>query len=485
MKAFDPKGAVVLAVQEDSYAAEAGLTAGDRILTVNGNAPIDLMDFLDQVASGPVKLEVLRDGKSFDTIIDADDDQSVGIEFTDTLFSRVKTCRNKCVFCFMDQMPKKMRPSLYYRDDDYRLSNLHGNFITLTNLDAAEWERIKTQRVSPLYISVHATEEKLREYLLGSTKQAQMDVMSAMRQLSEWNIQYHTQLVLMPGLNDGEALERSLNDLATLLPNLQTISIVPVGLTRYRAHLPNLIPVSAEHVPVYMEVVARHQEKFMKLCGDPIVFLADEMYLIAGLPQPPNSYYGDYPQLENGVGMVRKLLTDFSRRKGFLKKSPIPAGRFLMITGEYGGQIFPPLIEELHQRCPGLEVRLVPVKNEFFGPLVKCAGLLSGRDVLKALEQESEFLKQDDVTVLIPGAALKDAAIIGDAKDAVLLDDITLQSLADRFQVPFINAGGSCIEWLQSLRDRIGLQRIEPQINQVEPIVILQYPEHAPKAVAS
>ena len=479
MGTFDPKGAVVLSVDPEGPAAAAGLLPGDEILEVAGKAPLDLMDFLDRAAWGPTTLKVRREGRDFESVLDKTEEEPLGLEFTDTLFSRVKTCRNKCVFCFMDQMPKKMRPSLYYRDDDYRLSSLHGNFITLTNLSDEEWERIRVQRVSPLYVSVHATEEKLREELLGSTKQANMDVMVRLRQLQEWGIDFHTQVVLMPGINDGEALERTIADLATLLPALQTISIVPVGLTRYRAHLPHLRPVTAEMVPALIKQITPHQERFEEEWGEKVVFLADEMFLIAGLPQPPHSFYGDYPQLENGVGMVRHFLMDFQWRKGQLGRRPLPGGNWLMITGEYGGQIFPPLVAELEKRCPGLRIKLKPVVNRFFGEMVKCAGLLAGRDMLAALEEEADFLSKPGATVMVPGVALKDAAVTGNSQAGLLLDDISLQGLADRFGVPFVNGGSSCPEWLESLRDGQGLLRVEPTGERSTPVVVHQFPEHA------
>ena len=484
MGAFDPKGAVVLAIDPDGPAAAAGLLPGDEILEVAGQAPLDLMDFLDRASDGTTALKVRRGGEEFTSLLEKSEEEPLGMEFTDTLFSRVKTCRNKCVFCFMDQMPKKMRPSLYYRDDDYRLSSLHGNFITLTNLSDEEWARIEQQRISPLYISVHATDEKLREELLGSTKQAQMDLMGRLRQLQQWGVDFHTQIVLMPGLNDGEVLDRSIRDLETFLPDLQTISIVPVGLTRYRAHLPHLKPITADMVPPLIEQITAHQNRLEAEWGDKVVFLADEMYLIADLPQPPASFFGDYPQLENGVGMVRKFLVDFQNRKGRLGRNPLPARSWLMITGEYGGQIFPPLITELHRRCPGLEIRLKVVKNEFFGPLVKCSGLLSGRDILQALTEEAGWLRSTGATVMVPGNALKDAAVMGNTQAGLLLDDISLQGLADKFGVSFVNGGGTCPEWLESLRDGVGLLRVDPTASKDTPVVVFNFPEHQAKTAS-
>ena len=476
MGAFDPKGAVLLDVVPGGVAEQAGLQAGDRILTVNGQTPTDLMDLLDRAYAGPTRLEVLRDQQSLWLKLPRLEHEPLGAEFSDTLFNRVKTCRNKCVFCFMDQMPKKMRGSLYYRDDDYRLSTLHGNFITLTNVAEEEWQRIHDQHVTPLYISVHATDDDLREELLGSTKLARMPIMQKLRQLADWGIELHTQIVLMPGLNDGPHLDRSIQDLITLAPNLQTISVVPVGLTKYRAHLPHLRPVTADLVPAILTQVERYQREFEAKFGDPIVYLADEMYLIGGLPMPPHRHYGDYPQHENGVGMVRRFLVDFNRRKRFLP-AQLKHNKWLMLTGEYGGIIFPPLLQELRQRLPELNLRLSVVKNEFFGELVRCSGLLAGRDLLQQLEKERDFLTPDTL-VMVPGVALKDAAVVGEAARGMLLDDISLQALADRFGVTFVNAGSTCQEWLQTLTGGHGLQRYSPNFEQPTPLVVQEFPEH-------
>jgi len=473
--AFDPKGAVLLGVTPGGAAERAGLKAGDQILSVNDRPPTDLMDLLDQTYQGSTRMHIQRGQESLEIRLPRLEHESFGAEFSDTLFSRVKTCRNKCVFCFMDQMPKKMRASLYYRDDDYRLSNLHGNFITLTNLSEAEWQRIHDQHVSPLYISVHSTEDELREQLLGSTRYVHLSIMDKLRTLADWGIELHTQIVLMPGLNDGPHLDRSLRDLISLDPQVRTISVVPVGLTRYRAHLPLLKPVTREMVGPIVAQVEAYQREFEAIYGDPMVYLADEMYLIGNLPMPPHRHYGDYPQHENGVGMVRRFLVDFNRRKRFLPASL--SRRWLMITGEYGGQIFPPLLEELHRRIAGLELRLAVVKNDFFGNLVRCAGLLSGRDVLARLEQEREFLSQG-CRVMIPGVALRDAAVIGEGTRGMLLDDIPLQALADHFGVTFVNAGSTCQDWLKTLVDGEGQETYEPNPSQPTPLVIQTFPEH-------
>ncbi|MEW6277237.1 MAG: DUF512 domain-containing protein [Candidatus Eremiobacterota bacterium] len=477
-----PKGAVIAGVTPDGPAARAGLQPEDELVLVNGRRPADLMDVLDQAARGAVRVRVRRGDREFESTLEADDDEPLGIDFTDTLFTRVKTCRNKCVFCFMDQMPKRMRPSLYYRDDDFRLSALHGNFITLTNLSDEEWQRIEQQRVSPLYVSVHATETDLRDELLGRTTRSRTDVMQALQRLIEWGITVHTQIVLCPGVNDGPHLDRSLEDLSGLYPGVETVAVVPVGLTRYREHLPLLKPVTAEMVPGLIRQVGRFQRLNLERYGHPVAFLADEVYLIGGLPMPPHGHYLDYPQVENGVGMVRHFLVDFNRRKRFLPARLERPLRWLMVTGEYGGVIFPPLLDELHRRVEGLAVRLLPVRNEFFGHLVKCAGLLTGRDILAALEPEREFLSQTGTRVLIPSVALKDAAVFNPGRlnaGELFLDDVPMQGMADRFAVPFVAGGSFCDEWLGAVLGRRPGQELVPDPSQPTPIEIMDFPLHA------
>lgn len=473
-----PKGAVVIAVDPDGPAAAAGLLPGDELLTVNGKRPADLMDVLDQANWGALALRVKRGEEIFESVLDKSEDEPLGLDFADTLFDRVKTCRNKCVFCFMDQMPKFMRPSLYYRDDDFRLSALHGNFITLTNLSQEEWDRIERQRVSPLYVSVHATDPEVRDNLLGNTVRSKMDILGTLEKLIDWGIQVHTQIVLCPGLNDGEILDKSMRELSALYPGVETVSVVPVGLTRFRAHLPHLRLVTKEMVPGLIEQVGRFQRENLKKYHHPICYLADEMYLIADLPQPPASHYLDFPQIENGVGLVRRFLMDFGRRKRFLKPLPTPLN-WLMVTGEYGLKIFPPLIDEIHRRT-NVRIELVAVPNDFFGHSVKCAGLLSGRDILKTLEAHRAFLRQPNTRVLIPSAALKDAAVFNPGRTEareLFLDDVPMQALADHFQVPFVVGGTYCPDWLDNLFGKVPWEQLTPQ-DPPMPIEIIDFPEH-------
>lgn len=457
-----PRGAVVAEVAPGSPAERAGLAPGDEVLQVEGRRPRDLMQVLESATRGRVELRVRRGVEEFDRVVVCAGDEALGLTFEDLIFDRVKTCRNKCVFCFMDQMPRHMRASLYYRDDDFRLSTLHGNFITLTNLAPEEWERILTQRVSPLYVSVHATDPELRTRLLGNTRRASMDIMEALRRLAEAGITLHTQIVLCPGLNDGDHLERSLEDLSSLYPAVRSVAVVPVGLTRYRARLPELRPVTREMVSGLVAQVGRFQQRNRRRWGEPVVWLADEIYLIGGLPFPPHSHYRDYPQLENGVGMVRRFLVDFNRRRQHLPRKLPRRTRWLLVTGEYGALIFPPLVDDLQRRVENLEIRLHPVSNEFFGPLVKCSGLLTGRDLLRSLEREREWFCGPGITrIMVPGNALKDAAVMNRCSD-LFLDDVELAALADRFQVPVVDGGSSCPEWLGALTGRRPRREVRP-----------------------
>ncbi len=476
---FPAPEARVIAVDPGSPADRAGMKAGDELLLLNGHKPEDYMELLSAWAEGPVELVLRRGETEHTTVLPQQDGEALGLEFSNLFFNRVKTCRNKCVFCFMEQMPKKMRPSLYYRDDDYRLSNLHGNFITLTNLKEDDWARIKEDHISPLYISVHATERELREYLLGATKQAQMDVMDALAQLQDWGIDFHTQIVLMPGLNDGSHLDRSIQDLLTFYPSLLSISIVPVGLTKYRSHLVQLEPYKKEEIPALVEQVKPYQEACFEEYGEPLVYLADEMFLIGELDFPSHQFYQDYGQIENGVGMVRKFMVDFRRRRQFFKQwSPLQKKRYLMLTGEYGQKIFPPMLEDLEQYASNLEVVLFPIRNDFFGTTVKCAGLMTGRDVIAQLEESAVNLEEFDA-VLLPGNALKDAAVVVSDAQGLFLDDVTCQEIADYFQLPLINAGDDCLEWLDCMFDRRACEAYYPDAERagIRP-VFEEYPEH-------
>jgi len=304
------EGVTVLRVKPRSLAAEAGLAAGDRLVAINGTPLRDAIDF--QVLSGEEDLRIhfLRAGIASDATIHRRWGKDLGLELAPPTPGEIQTCANKCVFCFIHQLPRGMRRSLYVKDDDFRLSFLHGNYITLTDLSEEEMERIVEQHLSPLYISVHATDPELRHALLGRPR-IKGDLMDRMRRLAEAKIGMHAQIVLCPGLNDGRHLDRSVRELAELHPGVATVAVVPVGLTRHRERLPALRPVTSDDARALLASIHAWQAEYRERLGSCFVFGADELYILAGGDFPPAAAYEGFPVLEDGIGLARRFLDEW------------------------------------------------------------------------------------------------------------------------------------------------------------------------------
>ena len=298
--------AIIDQVLSGSLAEEVGLVPGDRIQRINGRILNDLIDYHLIEDSERFSLEAIGvDGRLRKIEVDNREYQGLGVVFTSAVFDGVRTCQNNCLFCFVDQMPAGMRPSLYLKDDDYRLSFLQGSYITLTNLSADDWERISRYRLSPLYLSIHATDPKARERLFGTIKAR--DVMGKLRKLAAQGINLHAQAVICPGINDGDVLERTISDLGGLWPSLQSLAVVPVGLTRHRLGLPKLRQFTPDEARAVLDTIRSAQTGFLKDYGSRLVFAADEFILRAGAKFPPLEEYEDLWQLENGVGLKKSL----------------------------------------------------------------------------------------------------------------------------------------------------------------------------------
>lgn len=419
----------ITAVEPHSIAAELGLRPGDGVVALNGHRLRDIIDYRFHQAAETVTLEVDRNGARLQFDVDKDPDEPLGIEFGLALFDDIIRCNNNCYFCFIGGNSRGMRRSLFIKDDDYRLSFLFGNFATLTNLDPEDWDRIRDQHLSPLYVSVHATELELRRRLLANPRSG--DVLADIDRLAGMGIQTHCQLVICPGINDGPHLDRSIEDLAARHPWVLSIAAVPVGLTdanqvrgahKLKAPAPLADQVlTAERARAVLEQVRWHQRRFLKAHGDPLVHASDEYYLAAGEPVPPARYYGSYPQFENGVGMVRYLLEDWGRTKRRLERGAIvPGARSMTLAcGTLIAPVLAPLVAEF-QTLAGVDARLVPVVNRTYGASINCAGLLAGRDFLAALE--SEPLGE---VVVLPRYALDDDG-------SRFLDDLSPEEMAQR-----------------------------------------------------
>ena len=421
-----PQPAVVDQVEQGSIGEELGFEPGDQLMSINGVRPRDLIDYRYLCVSEELHLEV-RDaaGDLHQVDLEKDADDGLGLGFTEALFDGLRQCNNHCPFCFIDQQPPGHRHSLYLKDDDYRLSFLYGSYLTLTNLTEADWQRIDQQRLSPLYVSVHATEPKLRERLLVNPRAGLL-----MQQLSwfgERDLQVHAQVVVCPGLNDGAALERSLRDLASHgkgdWPAVLSAAVVPVGLTRFRPPDDGLVPVSPACARTVIDQVEILQQEFQQHLGTRFAWLSDEWYLIAGLPLPPRLDYEDLPQQENGVGTIRAFLEALDDATRTLPERVDQPRRCSWVVGRIVASALRPVTDRL-SAIHGLEVQLLGLPSPYWGQDQVVTGLLTGEDLLKGLDG----LDLGD-ELLLPSVMLRQG-------QPVFLDDVTLEQLQESLPVP-------------------------------------------------
>ena len=376
-----PAGGQVARVKLGSIADSAGIRAGDRLLSINGHVLRDVIDFRFFGADEALHLVVERStGRPQTLHFSRDYGEDLGIEFSSPTFDGIRRCRNHCDFCFVHQLPPGLRPSLYVKDDDYRYSFLFGSFITLTNLQEEDWQRLAEQRLSPLYISVHATDAKLRARILGVP--AVPDVLDQIQRLGDLGIVVHTQIVVTPGLNDGPSLEQTVRDLAALHPTVSSIALVPVGITRY--HACDLHPLTAQATKQIVVRVEPLQQSYRRRTGVGLVYCSDEFYLMADLPVPRAAAYDGFPQLANGVGLTRELLNDWEQTLRQVRRDIWPHDKATLVCGTLIAPTMQKLVSELTDRM-GTTVEVVPVLNRFFGPTVTVSGLLMAEDVLDAL----------------------------------------------------------------------------------------------------
>jgi putative radical SAM enzyme (TIGR03279 family) len=415
-------GVRVLRVEPDGLAARAGLLPGDRLVRVNGQPLRDLIDFHVLAGDERLAIDLQRGCQTHAVVLHREWGRDLGLECEPPTPSEISTCANKCVFCFIHQLPKGLRKSLYVKDDDYRLSFLHGNYITLTDLPDEEVQRIIDQHLSPLYVSVHATDPELRFFLLGRPKTMRGELMARLRSLAEAGIRLHAQIVLCPGLNDGPHLERTVRELAVLHPAVATIAVVPVGLTRHRDGLYPLRALTADEARVTLAAIHDWQASHLERRGSRIVFAADELYLHAGEPIPAADAYEGFPVAEDGIGLVRRFEEAFTRITERRRDRGGPAGSATIVTGELFGPVLRRLLHGAGLRPPAIDV--VAVRNDFFGPAISVAGLLTGEDIVRALTDRDVGER-----VLIPSVALHEGR-------GVLLDDAVPDDLARHLGVP-------------------------------------------------
>ncbi|WNZ25209.1 TIGR03279 family radical SAM protein [Leptolyngbya sp. NK1-12] len=416
--------ALITHVLPDSIAAEVGFEAGDRLVAINGQRPRDLIDYQFLCADEVLELEVLdAKGKTHTVEIEKDYDDDLGLEFESALFDGLIQCNNRCPFCFIDQQPPGKRQSLYLKDDDYRLSFLYSSYLTLTNLTDREWERIAQMRLSPLYVSVHATEPEVRIRLLKNPRAGL--ILDQLRWFQSQRLQIHAQVVLCPGINDGPHLEQTLLDLARFhsgdIPTVASVAVVPVGLTRFRPPEDELVSVTLEKAREVIAQVQALQAKFHRQFGTNFAWLADEWFLIAQQPLPPAAHYEDYPQIGNGVGSIHQFLSQFHAAAAQLPAHVDQPRRLIWVVGNAVEYAFQPLVERLNQ-VEGLTVQMAALRSLYWGQQITVTGLLTGEDLLQGLQP----LDLGD-GILLPTLMLKH-------DQACFLDDMTVEQVQERLK---------------------------------------------------
>ena len=394
----------VTRVEQGSLAERNGVLAGDILLSINGHPIRDVIDYRFYLAETRVELSLHRGAELYSVTLQKGEYDDVGLEFETPLMDKKHCCANRCVFCFVDQLPPGMRESRYFKDDDDRLSFLRGNYVTLTNLSDADVERLITMHISPINVSVHTTNPALRCEMMKNPRAG--EVLSYLKRLSDAGIRLCCQIVLCRGVNDGAELLRSMQDLAALSPAVSSVSVVPAGLTRYREGLYPLTPFTREECREVIAAVNAFGDKLLEKTGNRIFCVADEFYLKAELPLPPESYYGDYEQIENGVGLLRSLMAEFADELDYLsdyidEKKPLNR-HVSLATGKAAAPTLRLLGDMLMARVTGLEITVYEIENEFFGPEITVAGLLTGRDMANQLRD-----KPLGAELLIPATTLR------------------------------------------------------------------------------
>jgi putative radical SAM enzyme (TIGR03279 family) len=419
--------AVVRKVTPGSIAEEAGIQTGDILLFINREKITDIIDYRFLVASEQLLIEVLKpSGDIWEIEVEKDEYEDLGIEFEDPMICETRQCTNKCIFCFIDQLPHGMRDTLYFKDDDMRLSFLTGNYVTLTNMGFEDMDRIVKYKMSPINVSVHTTNPELRKMMLNNRFAG--DILEKIKVLVDGGITVNCQIVLCRGINDETELDNSISDLTSFFPALRSLSVVPVGITRYRKGLYNLKPYDKESSDRVINQVEKWQNKLLNKYGSRVVFLADEFYIMAGRRLPGYEHYEEYPQIENGVGLVTLLLHEFTNSLTEYKdKMPGDYYRKISIaTGVSVKGYIDKMAEILKKRYNKLEVQVYQIKNSFFGDNVTVTGLLTGRDIISQLK-DKELGEQ----LLISSSMLK-------AGEDMLLDGITVGMLEEQLDVKVI-----------------------------------------------
>ncbi len=418
----------IIGIEKKSLAEKVGVRAGDVLVSINGKEIADVLDYRFRLCESKITLALLRDGNAVTVKIKKDEDDDIGLEFDTPLMDKKQSCRNKCIFCFIDQNPKGMRESCYFKDDDSRLSFLHGNYITMTNLSEHEIERIIEMHISPLNVSVHTTNPELRCKMLNNRFAG--EALSYLRRFADAGIKICAQIVLCRGVNDGAELERTMHDLAALHPALDSVSIVPAGLTKHRDGLYPLSLFTPEECRAVIGQVTAFGDACQSFYGSRLFWCSDEFYVRGGVALPPEEYYEDFSQLENGVGMLPLFEAEANAELDFAAEDkPVRRATLTVVTGYAAYDMICRVCRRAEEVCEGLKINVLRIRNDFFGESVTVSGLLTGGDIAAQVCEARNSGTELGEMLLFPRNALR-------ADGDLFLDGISPDELSEKIGIP-------------------------------------------------
>lgn len=451
-------------VKKDSIAEEIGLKKGDYILTINGEKVIDILDYKFITQDEYIELEIMHEDGEIEIFeIEKDEDEELGFEFEHELIDKPKNCHNKCIFCFMEQLPKNVRDTLIFKDDDYRLSFFTGNYITMTNMKKCDVERIIKYRLSPINISIHATDEKTRCMMLNNRFAG--EVLEYLDMLYKADIKINTQIVLCKGINDGEILDKTINDLSKYVPALQSICIVPVGLSKNREGLYPLEKLTSKDCKETIDTIKKYQESFKKKYKKPIVYLADEFYLKANEKFPKYADYLDFGQLEDGIGMIPLFEHEFDKELIKLKrkieknnkenkiKNENKNKTLTLITGKITEDFIKEKANRLMNEFQNLKINVLAIENEYFGKEITVTGLVVGSDIINTIINLKNKNYNFGDYIVIPEVMLKE-------DEDIFLDDTSLIELQEKIGISIVVSDTNAKGFLQAILSNIPNEKI-------------------------
>lgn len=403
---------------EESIAEELEIEVGDKLISINGTEIKDIIDYKFLMADDYIEVEIEKqDGEIWTFEVEKDYQEDLGIEFENAIMDEARSCHNNCLFCFIDQLPEGMRNTLYFKDDDSRLSFLQGNFVTLTNMNNEDLDRIIRYRISPINVSVHTTNAELRKKMLNNRFAG--DIYDKLKKLAKAGITMNCQIVLCPGYNNGEELVKTVSDLYKLYPAIENVAAVPVGVTKFRKNLNEITLYDAQSAKAELEQISQFQQKALKKIGSPFVRLADEFYVMAGVEVPSTDFYGDFEQIEDGIGMIRFFRDSITKNLKKLNKKA--KGSFTLITGVSAYDEIEWAANAITEKNDKITINIQRIVNDFFGPTITAGGLLTGQDIMKQVQAGNVFNY-----IIMPKNMFKSG-------ESIMLDDVTIAELENYF----------------------------------------------------